>query len=86
MILGCEDCGENLPYVEVDGYIVGDTLLEGVIFYFFPNRSVKVRDEDAKYVETLNKRLWLKRIQEHVLSGPDDTMCPKCKKEAYVEE
>jgi hypothetical protein len=84
MELGCEDCG-NLPYVEVDGYCVGDRLLEGVIFRFYPNRSVKVRDEDADYFDGLNKQLWLKRIQEYVVDGADDTICPKCKKEAYVE-
>ena len=85
MILGCEDCGENLPHVEVDGYAVGDRLLEGVIFHFFPNRSVKVRDEDADYFKNLNKSLWLKKIQEHVLDG-GETLCPLCKEEAYVEE
>ena len=86
MILGCEDCGENLPYVEVDGYAVGDKLLEGVIFHFFENRRVTVRDEDAKYFDGLNNRLWLKKIQEYVLDGADNAICPKCKKQAYVEE
>lgn len=86
MILGCDDCGENLPYVEVDGYAVGDKLLEGVIFHFFPNRSVKVRDEDAKYFDGLNNRTWLKRIQEYVVDRAENLTCPNCKKEAYVEE
>ena len=85
MILGCEDCGENLPYVEVDGYIVGGEQLEGVIFHFLPNRSVRVRFQDAEFFDTLNKSMWLKRIQKHVMDG-SLAICPKCKKEAYVEE
>jgi hypothetical protein len=85
MILGCEDCGEDLPYVEIDGYAVGDRLLEGVVFHFFPNRSVKVRDEDAEYFDGLNNRKWLKRIQEFVLETGGG-ICPTCKKDAYVEE
>ena len=85
MILGCEDCGENLPYVEVGGGGV-DKLLEGIIFHFFPNRGVKVRDEDAEYFDSLNNRTWLKKVQERVLEGADDTICPKCRKQAYVEE
>ena len=85
MILGCEDCGENLPYVEVDGEIVGGLQLAGVVFHFFPNRVVKVRERDAEYFDTLNNRTWLKRIQEHVLAT-DNTTCPRCHKKAYVDE
>jgi predicted PP-loop superfamily ATPase len=84
MILGCDDCGENLPYVEIDGSSVGDGCLE-VTFHFFENRSVRVRDEDAKLAENLDRR-WLKRIQQGVLDGEFDTICPKCKKKSYVEE
>ena len=85
MILGCEDCGERLPYVIIDGYTVGERILEGVKFHFFPNRTVKVRDEDVEYFETLNKHMWLKRVQALALDG-EDVICPKCHKEAYVEE
>jgi hypothetical protein len=85
VILGCEDCGENLPYVIIDGYGCGDRILEGVLFHFFPNRVVKVRDEDAEYFETLNKTMWIKRVREMALEG-EDVICPKCKKEAYVDE
>ena len=86
MILGCEDCGENLPYVEVYGQHVGGAELEGMIFHFFPNRSVKVRDEDAKDFDLLPRLIWLKRVQQHVMDGADDMICPKCRKQAYVEE
>jgi hypothetical protein len=85
MILGCEDCGENLPYVIVDGYSVGERILEGVIFHFYPNRTVKVRDEDEEYFNTLNRIMWIKRVRELALEG-EDVICPKCKKQAYVEE
>lgn len=83
MKLECEDCG-TLEYVEVDGYGVGDRLLEGVIFRFYPNRSVKVRPEDEDYFNDLNEKKWIKAIQEYVLEGEDAT-CPKCKQEATVE-
>ncbi len=91
MILGCEDCGENLPYVEVDGDAaasassLGAMVLEGIVFHFFENRSVRIREEDANLAEDLDRR-WLKRIQQGVLNGEVDTVCPKCKKQAYVEE
>ena len=84
MILGCEDCGENLPYVEVSGYSVGDRILEGITFRFYPNRVVKVEVEGS--IDGLDKQMWLKKVQQYVINGADDTICPKCHKEAYVEE
>ncbi len=85
MILGCADCGESLPYVEVDVEVdVGDKLV-GVIFRFYSNRAVRVRSEDEEHFNSIDKRKWLKKIQKFVLETGTG-ICPQCRKEAYVDE
>lgn len=72
-----KDDGENdpTPITEafVDGYSVGDTLLEGVIFrctIVGDKIAVKVTDDCAKYFSGLNETKWLKAVSEEV-NDPD---------------
>lgn len=81
--LKCVDCG---PIEEAffDGYSVGDTLLEGVIFRITVNgEELQVQPKssrDDSYLKTLNKKKWIKAVREAVSTdGFDEMECSKCK-------
>lgn len=60
----------------IDGYSVGDTLLEGCMFecrIVGDKIEVKVTDDCAKYFSGLNQEMWLKEISEFVNSDDCDT-------------
>lgn len=72
-----KDDGENeptpIPVAFFDGYSVGDTLLEGVMFQctiIGDKIAVKVTDSCAKYFEGLNTTKWLKEVSLAV-NDPD---------------
>lgn len=76
----CEKCGP-LDFAHMDGYAVGDIILEGVTFEVHVSNDgvtrVNVAAKDAKYFKTLSERLWL----GHALAYAQDTdtlTCPKC--------
>ncbi len=92
MKLFCEDCGE-LDYILLDGYTIGDRVLEGVMFVFILKKgNVVLADKcvfyDNKfttwkqdsYLRTLNDKYWLKQIKS--VSSPDPEIdlfqCPIC--------
>jgi hypothetical protein len=81
----CEDCGP-IESAVVNGYAVGDTLLEQVYFTctIGPNGkiSVVVTPECANYFQTLNQKKWLKEVRDFVnRPGCDSFECPTCKHE-----
>lgn len=62
-----------IPEAFFDGYSVGDTLLEGVIFrctIVGDKIAVRVTDDCAKYFSGLNEAKWLKEVSEAV-NDPD---------------
>ncbi len=89
----CEDCGE-IDYAIIDGYQVGDRVLEDVKFVFckLKNGDVVLAEnciltngqqhkwEEDSYLKTLNKKYWLEQIAKY--GSPDVDMyefeCPKC--------
>jgi hypothetical protein len=83
----CEDCGP-IEYIEVDGYHVGDRLLEDVMFRVIPDgehpviagkpvNRVEVEPDAVPYFSELNEQLWLRRVLEYAEEGGGH--CPKCK-------
>ena len=77
--MNCEECGD-LEMAYLDGYAVGDTLLEGVRFEI---RIVKgkvkatTHQDDADYMADLNEKKWLKEATS-TATGYDNLECPKC--------
>jgi len=77
----CDKCGE-IDHVTVDGYAVGDRVLEGVMFEIRFAKGAKkykatVEDEAREYFSELNQKMWLKRMEKY--AGETDTAsCPKC--------
>lgn len=75
----CDDCGE-IDCALLDGYQVGDRLLEGVMFEIVPNKEsfdVRVKKEAAHYFKSLNQKKWLKAAREF-LPEEDILSCPEC--------
>ena len=64
------ETGQILYSITIDGYEVGDRLLEGVMFIVTVQSNgtlaVKVHPDAQEYFEDLNKEKWLKEIAEHV--------------------
>jgi hypothetical protein len=67
--------------VKVDGYAVGDRLLEGVMFTvtFEPVSWTEVRVIDVQpvanaesYLADLNRQKWIDAIRQHALDSPDE--------------
>lgn len=82
----CKSCGKDTDYFLVDGYDVGDTLLEGVLFEIRESKGKLVANtpEDAKgYLAELNEKLWLKRVAKYAADSSEDCpetwICPVCK-------
>jgi len=78
-VMNCETCG-NLPMAYLDGYAVGDRLLEGVRFEItLDNGKVKATTHpDAKdYMANLNEKKWLKEAVR-TADGYDNLECPNC--------
>jgi|SRR5882672_9236556 len=55
--------------VKVDGYHVGDRLLEGVIFNVRINKKnqfeVSIADHSKKYFEQFNQKKWFKAVRDY---------------------
>lgn len=81
--------GKDIPYALVDGYPVGDTLLEGVLFQVsIENNQLKVEIDlsCADYFSQFNKSVWYKRIEKYFLGGGyDNATCSLCNEEEYIE-
>ena len=80
-VFRCTDCGD-LDSVLINGYAVGDRLLEDVLFIGTAVKNkvaVAIQPECAAYFATLNQRVWLAEMKRHA-NRPfaDDFICPKC--------
>ena len=78
----CDNCGP-LEYALLDGYPVGDRLLEGVMFQVRLAESgvqVEVDPSGAKYFQNLNKKKWLTAVREYAAEA-DILTCPKCQED-----
>ena len=77
--LKCDSCGV-VDHAILDGYAVGDRLLEGVKFMVtILNDKViaNVHPEDADYFKRLNQKKWLKEVRKFA-AETDVVACPKC--------
>jgi hypothetical protein len=86
--------GNTILYILIDGYPVGDRLLEGVLFQVsFDNKNkIKVEIEPScyEYFESLNKSKWYKAIEGIFESMIDDkdfswASCCECGEEEYLD-
>ena len=86
--LNCYDCGD-IPMAYLDGYRVGETLLEGVRFEITVSPRGRVTAttsaEDREYVSKLNQKKWLKEAAL-MADGCDNLECPKCLGEVVMLE
>jgi hypothetical protein len=76
----CQKCGE-IEYGLLDGYLVGNTLLEGVMFEIKNTNGkpdVKVKDDSKEYFEELNSKRWLNAVKDS-LKDMEFLTCPECK-------
>ena len=71
----CRKCG-TISTVKIDGYAVGDRVLEGVWFLCEITRksvrNVRVNAGDAAYFNTLNTKLWLKEVKDYITDIVDN--------------
>lgn len=82
----CDECGE-VEFGLVDGYDIGDRLLEGVYFEVRIKNGkyvVNVRADAKKYFDGLNTKKWLKDIKDYAKKELEDgnyyevVLCCKC--------
>ena len=82
MKLSCDQCGP-LTYALCDGYAIGDTLLEGVMFEIRVTTAdrviASVQEKDRPYFQQqrLNRPRWEKDMAEHA-AATDTLTCPMC--------
>lgn len=73
----------------LDGYSVGDRLLEGVMFECRKNDDgtfdVKVSPECAPYFSNLNEAKWLAAMKEYA-EETDIFTCPNCRSDVVPED
>jgi len=80
--LKCDTCG-NLTYALCDGYAIGDTLLEGILFEIrltnHGNVLASVQEKDLPYFRSqrIDRAQWEKDMAEHA-SVTDTLTCPMC--------
>ena len=84
---GCFECKECKPHLLLNGYQVGERMLEGVNFIVTNNEEmgeydVSVEESSRKYFRTLNQKMWLTKAKE--CANEEDTwfQCPDCGSDA----
>ena len=86
MELKCDNCGV-IDCVLVDGYAIGDRLLEEVYFKIEDKdgkpHSIGVIDECKDYFDGFNRDKWLLAMEAHC-QDLDYAECPKCGSEVDV--
>ena len=80
----CTNCGV-VDEFELDGYAVGDRLLEGVMFLIDKNGKASVLPEDEGCMQGLDKEHWLKRMEEYAADGVDSGVCTACGNEVWSQ-
>jgi len=76
----CPHCGD-VDHLLIDGYGVGDRLLEGVQFEIRlvdGEVVVKVEEKAKRYFSQLNEGMWLKTVKE-LVEEEGYASCPKCR-------
>lgn len=80
----CHNCGQNKSYL-FDGYVVGDRIMEGVIFeysYDGTNFVVEPTADSKDYLSSkgFNISFWNDAIKEYLEKhdGYDSVQCSKC--------
>jgi hypothetical protein len=85
-VMNCEQHGD-IPMAYLDGYAIGDTLLEDVRFEItIVKDKVKAttHPDDKFYMADLNEKKWLKEAAK-MADGYDNLQCPTCKGEVIME-
>ena len=85
--------GATIPYTLIDGYYVGDRLLEQVMFQIYYNNgkiSVTVDLSCTDYFGKFNKSKWYKDLENYtarLIKKKDFTYfsCPICNEEECIE-
>lgn len=81
--------GQDIPYALIDGYPVGDRLLEDVWFQVSTTQNglkVEVDVSCANYFAQFNKSMWYKRIEEYFqYVGYGEATCGQCSQAQYIE-
>lgn len=78
----CPECDHVFDTFQVDGYPVGDRVLEGVMFNVQKQDdgtwTAKVAEPDNSYVRGLNIPMWNQAVAEYVRDAADDEIaeCP----------
>jgi hypothetical protein len=76
----CDRCG-LIDHVLLDGYAVGDRLLEGVLFEIRKQSNgtfvATTQAKDQTYMSGLNEKRWLKAMAKYAAEA-DQATCPKC--------
>ena len=86
MRMNCDTCGD-IPMAYLNGYAVGDTLLEGVRFEIRiveGKMSATTHPDDKDYMGDLNEKKWLKEAARFAANSDGDLECPTCRTEVYV--
>jgi len=81
MRFDCPNCGQ-IDKALVDGYGIGDRLLEDVWFEIvIDGKKLKVKvDDDAKdYFDQFDSKLWYDIVEKEVRNGHAE--CPNCHEE-----
>lgn len=79
-------CGAEFDKFIVDGYDVGDRLLEGVRFSVWQADDewyAVVHADDAEYFEQFNATFWYDAIKDYVKTL-DFAQCPMCGKNDFI--
>jgi len=89
-----DDCGFEAEFTHLDGYGIGDRLLEGVIFKVTIDENgeyqVKVLPEHAEYFSDLNEQKWIAALIKECKDHEGESInfdpklgsvfqCPKCR-------
>lgn len=76
----CEKCGK-IEMALLDGYLVGDRLLEGVMFECRQNDDgtfvIQVEESSKPYFSNLNEKKWLEEVCKKAQKY-DVFTCPTC--------
>ena len=87
----CDKCGE-VDAIMINGYGIGDKLLEGVMIKFTYDANHKMQaslnnPDHEEYCKKLNMKEYFKNSIEYAESGDmDDSVCCECQNDAWRKE
>ena len=84
----CEKCG-RIEMALLNGYYVGDRLLEGVLFECQQNDdgtfNIQITEDSKEYFSQFNQQMWLTRMVEYA-QNIDFFICPTCGNDVVPED